>query len=312
MTREQPGRYIDTMSKRDRKGRIFIDYFRNERGATAVAAYSTRASARATVSTPLDWDELSEGLRSNHFTVDNVRHRLAVLRDDPWADFFKLKQKIPMPERVRVEVGADATTAIVYAAAAKPAGVSLILAHGAGADQSHPFMVGFASELAARGVETITFNFLYTEQKRRVPDPAAKLEACYRQVVAAFRQGRRLVIGGKSMGGRMASHLAAAGETPIAGLLLLGYPLHPPGQPNKLRIDHLERISVPTLIVQGARDAFGTPDEVRPYLKRFQGPVELYPVAHGDHSFKVPKRAASQDDTDRVVLDHVERWLRAL
>lgn len=96
MAKERPDRYIATMTKRFRKGRIFIDYFRNGRGATAVAAYSTRAHPRATVSTPLAWDELSESLRSDHFTVDNVRHRLGVLREDPWAGFFKLKQKLPV------------------------------------------------------------------------------------------------------------------------------------------------------------------------------------------------------------------------
>lgn len=95
LAKQRPERYVATMSKRARQGRIFIDYFRNERGATAVAAYSTRASPRATVSTPLAWDELSEGLRSDHFTVDNLRHRLGSLRHDPWAGFFKLRQRIP-------------------------------------------------------------------------------------------------------------------------------------------------------------------------------------------------------------------------
>ena len=95
MARARPDRYLAVATKRYRRGRIFIDYLRNGRGATAVAAYSTRALPQASVSTPLDWDELSEGLRSDHFTVANVRHRLAVLRRDPWVDFFKLRQRIP-------------------------------------------------------------------------------------------------------------------------------------------------------------------------------------------------------------------------
>jgi bifunctional non-homologous end joining protein LigD len=95
MARERPDRYLAVATKRYRRGRIFVDYLRNGRGATAVAAYSTRALPQASVSTPLDWDELSEGLRSDHFTVANVRHRLAVLRRDPWGDFFKLRQPIP-------------------------------------------------------------------------------------------------------------------------------------------------------------------------------------------------------------------------
>ena len=96
MAKRRPERYVATMSKRARRGRIFIDYLRNERGATAVAAYSTRALPRATVSTPLEWDELSESLKSDHFTVDNVRHRLEFLKRDPWPGFFKLRQRIPV------------------------------------------------------------------------------------------------------------------------------------------------------------------------------------------------------------------------
>jgi bifunctional non-homologous end joining protein LigD len=95
MAASQPDRYIATLSKRARRGRIFIDYLRNDRGATAVAAYSTRSLPQASVSTPLEWEELSEGLRSDHFTVGNVRHRLAFLKRDPWHDFFKVRQRIP-------------------------------------------------------------------------------------------------------------------------------------------------------------------------------------------------------------------------
>jgi bifunctional non-homologous end joining protein LigD len=86
---------VATMAKRERQGRIFVDYLRNDRGSTAVAAYSTRALARASVSTPLAWEELSDSLRSDHFTVDNLRHRLSFLKKDPWAGFFKLRQQLP-------------------------------------------------------------------------------------------------------------------------------------------------------------------------------------------------------------------------
>jgi bifunctional non-homologous end joining protein LigD len=95
MARQSPDRFVATSSKRRRQGRIFVDFLRNERGATAVAAYSTRAHPQATVSTPLDWDELSEGLRSDHFTVGNLRHRLEFLKRDPWADLSKIRQRIP-------------------------------------------------------------------------------------------------------------------------------------------------------------------------------------------------------------------------
>src|SRR5580704_3827545 len=150
----------------------------------------------------------------------------------------------PMTERARIDITpSEQVTAIVYPAeAGKHVGVRLILAHGAGAGQASSFMVRFAGALAARGVPTVTFNFLYTEQGRRVPDRNDKLEATYRKVIEACRGGvvggegpyEKLVIGGKSMGGRIASQVAAVDPGGIAGLLLLGYPLHPPGQPEKL------------------------------------------------------------------------------
>jgi bifunctional non-homologous end joining protein LigD len=94
MSRAHPDRYVANMSKRARRGRIFIDWVRNGRGATAVAPYSTRARPPAPVSTPLAWDELSEGLRGDHFTVANLRERLDFLKDDPWEGFFKLRQRV--------------------------------------------------------------------------------------------------------------------------------------------------------------------------------------------------------------------------
>jgi bifunctional non-homologous end joining protein LigD len=96
MAADQPDRYVATIAKRARRGRIFIDYLRNDRGSTAVAAYSTRSLPQASVSTPLEWDELSEGLRSDHFTVGNVRHRLAFLKRDPWQGFFNVRQRLPV------------------------------------------------------------------------------------------------------------------------------------------------------------------------------------------------------------------------
>jgi bifunctional non-homologous end joining protein LigD len=95
MVTDHPARYVATMAKTVRRGRIFIDYFRNTRGATAVAPYSTRARPDATVSTPLDWDELSESVRADHFRIDNMRQRLDFLSRDPWRDMFKVRQKIP-------------------------------------------------------------------------------------------------------------------------------------------------------------------------------------------------------------------------
>ncbi len=229
-----------------------------------------------------------------------------------------------MPTTMKVSISAtDQVTAIVYPPARKgklPA--SIVLAHGAGANQSSPFMVRMASDLAARGIGCLTFNFLYTERRRRIPDRNDTLELCYRKVIEAFHDGQfgslakgKLVIGGKSMGGRIASQVAAAGDAEkpvdIGGLVFLGYPLHPPGQPEKLRDRHLPSIKAPMLFVQGARDAFGTPEELRPVLKRVKAPVELCAIEDADHSLKVPKRAAKpQAEVDAFVLDTIEAWIK--
>jgi uncharacterized protein len=195
------------------------------------------------------------------------------------------------------------------------AGVTLILGHGAGAGQTSDFIVSFASGLAARGIDIITFNFLYREQGRRIPDPNDKLEACYRAVIEAVREQMKsrdaLAIGGKSMGGRIASQVAATGIGDLAGLVFLGYPLHPPGRPNRLRAEHLSRIKAPVLFVQGSRDAFGTPDELRPIVTSLESPAGLYVVEGGDHSFKVRKGAGvGQDDIYCAIQDHIAAWLR--
>jgi predicted alpha/beta-hydrolase family hydrolase len=154
------------------------------------------------------------------------------------------------------------------------------------------------------------------EQGRRLPDSKDKLEACYRAVietVAHRNRGRaRLAIGGKSMGGRIASQVAAAGAPDVAGLVFLGYPLHPPGKKDQLRAKHLPDIKAPMLFVQGSRDVFGTPQELRPIIKKLKAPAELFEVAGGDHSFKVLKRAGvTQEDTYKAVLDRIDQWLRA-
>jgi predicted alpha/beta-hydrolase family hydrolase len=208
-------------------------------------------------------------------------------------------------------------TAMAYPAEAKHrAGVTLILGHGAGAGQTSDFIVSFANGLAARGVDVITFNFLYREQGRRIPDPNDKLEACWRTVIEAVREQMKsgrdaLAIGGKSMGGRIASQVAAAGIGDLAGLVFLGYPLHPPGRPDRLRAEHLPRIRAPMLFVQGSRDAFGTPDELRPIVTSLEPPADLYVVEGGDHSFKVRKGAGvRQEDIYRAIQDNIAAWLR--
>jgi hypothetical protein len=235
--------------------------------------------------------------------------------------------KAAKPESVRVAVPpSDHVTALVYRAApVHRLGVALILAHGAGADQNSSFMVQFAAALAVRGIDAVTFNFVYTEQGRRVPDRNDKLESAWRAVIAAARGGdlllggedagcSNLVIGGKSMGGRIASQIASqpgsSDPDGIAGLVFLGYPLHPPGRPDKLRSEHLGRIRAPMLFVQGSRDAFGTPAELRSALRDEKATGDIYVVEGGDHSFKVPKRGGtSQDKVYGTVLDEIVGWL---
>lgn len=227
-----------------------------------------------------------------------------------------------MAERLTIDVSErERVTGLAYAASGNGrAGVMLVLAHGAGAGQSSPFMVRFAGGLAARGLDVVTFNFLYTEERRRVPDRAEKLEACYRAVIAAARAyspfARNTVcIGGKSMGGRIASHLAAAegdaADRVIAGLVFLGYPLHPPGKPQQLRAAHLAHIRAPMLFVQGSRDPFGTPAELRPVLEGLTAPVTLHIVENGDHSLAPPKTSSvSVDQVYEAVQDTIARWVK--
>lgn len=217
--------------------------------------------------------------------------------------------------RIALAGGAE-TTALVYPAGEPSIGATLILGHGAGAGQRSSFMVEFACALAALGLDLVTFNFLYTEQGRRIPDRAPALEACYRDVVHAVRNhlasaAGHLFIGGKSMGGRIATHIAAAdGDLPIAGLVLLGYPLHPPGRPDQRRDRHLPSIHRPTLVVQGSRDAFGLPAELQPILASMTPPAVLDVVAGGDHSFKLPKRnPAAQAATFASVQRTIANWI---
>lgn len=211
---------------------------------------------------------------------------------------------------------AESVTAILYPAAKQNrAEVTLILGHGAGANQSSGFLRMFGSGLAERGVDVVTFNFLYTEQGRKIPDPAARLESCYRAVIDATLKhkklkGNRLVIGGKSMGGRIASQVAAQHGEHLDGLVFLGYPLHPPGRPEKLRSEHLPKIKAPMLFVQGSRDAFGTKEEIAATIKKLKMPATLYPVEGGDHSLKVPKKAGAQQDVYNDAMDQIVAWCR--
>lgn len=192
----------------------------------------------------------------------------------------------------------------------------LILAHGAGAGQKSAFMVAAARALTERGVTTATFDFPYIAAGRKVPDRAPVLEQAWRDAIgeaAAHRDfaGLPMAIGGKSMGGRIASQVAAAGPLPITALVYLGYPLHPPGKPEQRRDAHLPDIKVPMLFVQGSRDPFGTADEIRQLLPRLAPATELYEVREGDHSFKVPARVGKATAVMQDIFDRVAAFIRS-
>jgi predicted alpha/beta-hydrolase family hydrolase len=201
--------------------------------------------------------------------------------------------------------------------AAGPPGAAVVLAHGAGADMTNALLSRVHEGLAARGFPVLKFNFAYTEAGRRAPDPPAKLVATYRAAAAWLSAqpeaaGRPLVLGGKSMGGRIASHLAAEGD-PVDGLLFLGYPLHPAGRPQAMRDRHLDSIPAPLLFVTGTRDALCDLALLRPVLERLGGRATLALIEDGDHSFHV-RRSSGRDDAAAVeeVIEASARWLEAL
>jgi predicted alpha/beta-hydrolase family hydrolase len=184
----------------------------------------------------------------------------------------------------------------------------IILAHGAGQGMSSPFMTFFHAELEARGLKCVLFNFDYMEQKRKMPDPQPKLQAKYRSVVAEVMDKyhpKRLFIGGKSMGGRVASYIAS-GMPNLNGLIFLGYPLHPPGKPDELRDSHLYELTVPMLFISGTKDTFARKDLLERVVKKIGSQVTLSWVQGGDHSLK---RTRNDRDSLETAVATIEEWL---
>lgn len=186
----------------------------------------------------------------------------------------------------------------------------VLLAHGAGGTMNQPFMNFFHRGIAEAGYPCLKFNFLYSEARRKVPDPQPLLLSCFRKAMDAL-PGRPLVMGGKSMGGRMASYLG--GEERVAGLFFLGYPLHPPGRPEQLRDQHLYSIRKPMFFAGGTKDPFAQPDLMAATLKRIGKHATTFFVEGGGHSFELPKKSGR---TERQVLEevlaHLLHWLNAL
>lgn len=189
----------------------------------------------------------------------------------------------------------------------------MVLAHGAGAPMDSPFMNVMAQGLAERGLRVARFEFPYMRHRRegrgtRPPDREPVLLQAWRDAVEALGGGGQVVIGGKSMGGRMAS--LVADELGVRGLVCLGYPFHPPGKPESLRVKHLEPLRTPALIVQGTRDALGSREEVEGYT--LSPAIRLVWLEDGDHSFK-PRVSSGHTEKGHLAtaIEAVAEFVRA-
>lgn len=208
-----------------------------------------------------------------------------------------------------MEIGGKPVTASAHGRG----GTTLVLSHGAGGRRTMPWLVAFAELMAERGRRVLLHNFPYSEAGGRRIDPTPVLETTVAAFVAEARRSgaSRVVAGGRSMGGRMASRAAAAGLA-VDALLFLAYPLHPPGEFEKLRDAHLPAITVPMFWVQGTRDAFARPDLLDATLARLPR-ATLLPVEGGDHGFAMPRGARrAADDVRRGIVDGVDSWLLGL
>ena len=219
---------------------------------------------------------------------------------------------------------AETQSAMLYQAdTATKRRILFVLAHGAGAGHAHPWMVRYARAIADRGVDVVSFNFPYKEAGRSAPDRAPVLEDAFRRVVTTSVVHRhvdasRLFIGGKSMGGRIATHLASAPELwpkdvpRLDGVIVFGYPLNPPGGSRRSadRVAHLAGIASPTLVIQGTRDTFGGPDSIREAVTAHapRAPITVHGIDGADHSLAV--RKSTQEQVDAGIWDEVVAWMK--
>jgi predicted alpha/beta-hydrolase family hydrolase len=220
------------------------------------------------------------------------------------------------PERLTFDVDEAHRVSAILNVPAKP-GACYVLAHGAGAGMTHPFMSAVAEGLAERGIATLRYQFPYMEKRSRRPDPPKLAHATVRTAVAqATRLMPRvpLIAGGKSFGGRMTSQAQAF--EPLAnvrGLAFLGFPLHPPGKPSDERAAHLADVNIPMLFLQGTRDDLATLDLLRPVVKRLGSRATLELFEDADHSFHVPARTGRKDaDIRTELLDALAAWTQSV
>lgn len=215
-----------------------------------------------------------------------------------------------MPEAA-VRIDADGAAIEGLSVAPADAWATVVLAHGAGAGMAHPFMVGVAHGLAGEGVATLRFDFPYITAGRKFPDRPPAAIAAWR---AAFAAATGLSSGpvwaaGKSFGGRMAS-MAVAEGMPAAGLVYLGYPLHPPGKPDRLRTEHLPAIAVPQLFLQGTKDAFATPALLAETVAGLQD-ATLDHIDSAGHSFEVAGKKRPHDEIGAALAPRIAAFIRA-
>ena len=218
------------------------------------------------------------------------------------------------PFQFGVEGGGEVSALLLRPAKARRL---LVLAHGAGAGMSHPFMEKLAGELACVGVATLRYQFPYMEKQRRVPDSPAILTAT---VVAAVRAaaeatpGLALLAGGKSMGGRMTSQAAAQRPLDgVRGLVFFGFPLHPPNQPGTKRADHLAKVAMPMLFLQGTRDTFADLELWRPVCTKLGSRATLHVIETADHSFHVLKKSGRGDpEVLRELAEEAASWAEGI
>jgi len=212
-------------------------------------------------------------------------------------------------QEVVLSVGGRSVTASLYGSGE----TALVLGHGAGGNRRTPFLVRCAEAVAASGRRVLLHNFPYSESRRKLPDPAEVLEETTRAAVqtAASLGATRVVAGGKSMGGRIASQAVASGLR-ADGLVFLGYPLHPPGRTERLRDRHLDAIEVPMLFLQGTRDAFARWDLIEGVAARLGNRATLVGVEDADHSFAVPKRSPrGAREVEAGLFQEILGWLGA-
>lgn len=222
-------------------------------------------------------------------------------------------------KRVTIPLGEDENVSGVLSVPdgfKKGEGSGVIIAHGAGKDMTHPLLVDFSEGLASSGYTAMRFNFPYKEKGKKAPDPQKKLDHTWLSVYEFFRTesgfcSSQIFAAGKSMGGRIASQLVAEGKLPVGRLILLGYPLHPPGQKEKLRDAHLYNINVPMLYFAGTRDSLCDLGLLKNVLERLKTPWDLEVIDGGDHSFKLPKSyGTSEQEVYSLILDKTVSWLK--